>query len=142
MRSTLIKKITLFLLALIGISGQACAGDVQATSSLEVTAQSKAIEFARQAGAIAGVAQACGQNVSSFTQRIDEALAKISIDPTDKAGAMLIYQEIAREAQTREQKTQSIPCERVLQDYRGLPILQKDYQEKVIAQLNASHPSN
>lgn len=100
--------------------------------------QSKAIEFARQAGTIAGVAKACGQDVTVFTQRVAESLDKLAMNTTDKAGAMLLYQQIAHETQLSEQRTQSIPCTKVLQDYRNLPIMQADYREKVIAQLNTS----
>jgi hypothetical protein len=152
-----IKKISLYLFSLLGITSFAWA-TTPSTTIIPPTPiipainsnpnpawhaanpQSKAIEFARQAGSIAGVAQACGQNVADFTQRITEAVNKLTTNPTDKAAAMLIYQRIAREAQMSEQKMQSIPCTKVLQDYRNLPIMQADYQEKVIAQLNPSEP--
>ncbi|MES2141409.1 MAG: hypothetical protein V4471_00765 [Pseudomonadota bacterium] len=143
----MIKKVTLNLLFILGMSSYAwAASDAQPnpnqSNSLQQAAnpQSKAIEFARQAGTIAGVAQACGQNVADFTQRISEAVNKLTTNPTDKAGALLIYQQIAHEAQMSEQKMQSIPCTKVIQDYRNLPIMQADYQEKVIAQLNSSEP--
>lgn len=138
----MIKKVTLNLLLILGISSYAWAANAPNTNNPTPTAnpQSKAIEFARQAGAIAGVAQACGQNVATFTQRISEAVNKLTTNPTDKSGAMLIYQQIANEAQMTEQKMQSIPCTKVLQDYSNLPIMQADYQEKVIAQLNPSEP--
>ncbi len=149
-----IKKISLYLFSLFGISSFAWATTpavpltpiIPAISSntnpswQPANPQSKAIEFARQAGSIAGVAQACGQNVADFTQRIIEAVNKLTANPTDKAAAMLIYQQIAREAQMSEQKRQTIPCLKVLQDYRNLPIMQTNYKENVIAQLNPSEP--
>jgi hypothetical protein len=144
-----IKKISLNLLLIVSTCSAAWAANAApvpnpnptpAPAAQVANSQSKAIEFARQAGSIAGVAQACGQNVATFTQRISEAVNKLATNPTDKAGAMLIYQQIAHEALTTEQKTQSIPCTKVLQDYQSLPIMQADYQEKVIAQLNSSGP--
>lgn len=143
----MLKKLIVNLLLILGTSSYAWAASTTPLSPNQNTSpqqaanpQSKAIEFARQAGAIAGIAQACGQNTSDFTKRISEAVNKLTTNPTDKAGAMLIYQQIAHEAQISEQKTQSIPCTKVMQDYRNLPIMQADYQEKVIAQLNASGP--
>ena len=148
-----IKKISLNLFLLFGISSFAWATTPATpitpatptiipnntnTSWQAANPQSKAIEFARQAGSIAGVAQACGQNVADFTQRITEAVNKLAANPTDKVGAMLVYQQITREAQTSQQKMQTIPCTKVAQDYRSLPIMQADYKEKVIAQLNPS----
>lgn len=136
----IIKKIVT-LLTIIGLSSQAYAALNQSTAQQQsANLQSKAIEFARQAGTIAGVAQACGQNVSNFAQRIAEAINKLTTNPTDKAAAILVYQQITHEAQISEQKMQSIPCTKVLQDYRNLPIMQADYQDKVIAQLNPSEP--
>ncbi len=107
----MIKKISLSLLLIFSISSYAWAANEPSTnpassSSQAVNPQSKAIEFARQAGSIAGVAQACGQNTGDFTQRIAEAVSKLTNNPTDKAGAMLVYQQIAREAQMSEQKMQ------------------------------------
>ncbi len=100
--------------------------------------QSKAIEFARQAGAIAGIAQACGQSLGDFSARVTEAINKLSSDPSEQAAAGLIYQRISQEAQIAEKKNQTIPCMKVLQDFRNLPIMQSDYKTKVIDQLNAA----
>lgn len=102
--------------------------------------QSKAIEFARQAGAIAGVAQACGQHVDDFSARITEAIKKLSTNPSDQAAAALVYQRISQEAQMAEKKNQTIPCMNVLQDFQQLPIMQSDYKRKVIEQLNPTDP--
>lgn len=137
----MLKKITLNLFFILGISHLAWAADNNPSTNVPSSAnptQNKAIEFARQAGSIAGVAQACGQNTADFTQRIAEAVNKLTNNPGDKAAAMLIYQQVVREAQMTEQKMQTIPCTKALQDFRNLPIMQADYKEKVIAQLNAS----
>jgi hypothetical protein len=98
--------------------------------------ESKAIEFAKQAGSIAGVAQACGQNLGDFSERITEAINKLSNGPADQAAAVLVYQRISQEAQMAERKSQTIPCMKVLQDFRNLPIMKSDYKAKVINQLS------
>jgi ABC-type Fe2+-enterobactin transport system substrate-binding protein len=135
------KKI-LGLILLLGLSTMALA-DAPSNNTSPSTlsnAQSKAIEFARQAGAIAGVAQACGQNLGDFSARISEAINKLAIDPSDQAAAALVYQRISQEAQIAEKKNQTIPCMKVLQDFRNLPIMQSDYKTKVIDQLNSAGP--
>ena len=141
----LLRKTTLSLLLLLSISVSAVANSPVTSSStsanptpLAANPQSKAIELARQAGTIAGVAQACGQNVTDFSARIAEAINKLTNNPTDIAGALLIYQRITQEAEINEKKNQVIPCAKVLQDYHNLPIMQPDYKTTVIAQLNSS----
>ncbi len=137
------KKILGFIL-LIGVSISGIANALAATSAAPSATlsnpQSKAIEFAKQAGAIAGVAQACGQNLGDFSARVDEAINKLSNDPADQAAASLVYQRISQEAQMAERKNQTIPCMKVLQDFRNLPIMQSDYKTKVIDQLNPANP--
>lgn len=137
------KKILGFIL-LLGISASGIANTLPTNSTTSSATlsnpQSKAIEFAKQAGAIAGIAQACGQNLGDFSARVNEALNKLSNNPSDQAAASLIYQRISQEAQMAERKNQSIPCMKVLQDFRNLPIMQSDYKTKVIDQLNPENP--
>ncbi|TLY47553.1 MAG: hypothetical protein E6K54_03925 [Gammaproteobacteria bacterium] len=142
MLTTTPKKILGFIL-LLSISASGVANTVPSNSTAPSTLsnpQSKAIEFARQAGAIAGIAQACGQNLGDFSARVNEALNKLSSDPSDQAAASLVYQRISQEAQMAERKNQTIPCMKVLQDFRNLPIMQSDYKTKVIDQLNPTNP--
>jgi len=137
----MIKKISFNLLLVLGLSSSAWAADSNTNTLSQTTnTQNNSIEFARQAGSIAGVTQACGQNITNFSQRIAEAINALTSNPADKAGAMLVYQQIMNEAQANEQKTQTIPCAKALEDYRNLPIMQADYKEKVIAQLNTAKP--
>lgn len=157
MRHHFTKKITLFLLvlSLVGLSLPSGAEENTVAnpnspstqpspnaapnppSNLsELTAeQSKALDFARQAGVIAGMAQACHQNTSVFNQRVLIALQKLAANPTELAGAILIYHQVTQSTQTSQKKSQVIPCQKVLDDYRQLPILQADYQHNVIDQL-------
>lgn len=137
------KKILGFIL-LLSISASGIANTLAENSAAPSAGlsnpQSKAIEFARQAGAIAGIAQACGQNLGDFSARVNEAINKLSSDPSDQAAASLVYQRISQEAQMAERKNQTIPCMKVLQDFRNLPIMQSDYKTKVIDQLNQASP--
>ncbi len=133
------------LILLLGISTLALADTAPTNSTTTASPtlsnpQSKAIEFARQAGAIAGIAQACGQNLGDFSARVTEAINKLSNDPSEQAAAVLVYQRISQEAQMAERKKQSIPCMKVLEDFRNLPIMQSDYKAKVIDQLNPTGP--
>lgn len=105
------------------------------TFSESAIAQSKALDFARQAGVIAGMAQACNQNTRVFSQRNVIALQKLAANPTELAGAILIYQQVTQSTQASQKQSQVIPCRKVLDDYRQLPILQADYQHNVIDQL-------
>jgi hypothetical protein len=137
------KKI-LGLILLLGLSASALAdtAPTNSTSSPSTLSnpQSKAIEFARQAGAIAGIAQACGQSLGDFSARVIEGINKLSSDPSEQAAAALVYQRISQEAQMAEKKNQTIPCMKVLEDFRNLPIMQSDYKTKVIDQLNPAGP--
>lgn len=137
---TLQKKI-LSLILLLNMSTSVLADTPPNHSTLN-NPESKAIEFAKQAGAIAGVAQACGQNLGDFSARITEAINKLSIGPSDQVAAALVYQRISQEAQMAEKRTQTIPCTKVLQDFRNLPIMQSDYKDKVIDQLSSADTEN
>lgn len=134
------------LILLLGINTLALADTAPTNSTITSSPsalsnpQSKAIEFARQAGAIAGIAQACGQNLGDFSARVTEAINKLSNDSSERAAAALVYQRISQEAQMAEKKNQTIPCMKVLEDFRNLPIMQSDYKAKVIDQLNPTGP--
>lgn len=134
-----LQKKILSLILLLSISMSVLAGTPPNNSTLNHP-ESKAIEFAKQAGAIAGVAQACGQNLGDFSARITEAINKLSMDPSDRAAAALVYLRISQEAKIAEKKNQTIPCVKVQQDFRNLPIMQSDYKTKVIEQLSSTNP--
>ncbi|MFZ0218677.1 MAG: hypothetical protein WAL30_00500 [Candidatus Aquirickettsiella sp.] len=139
-----LQKTILALTLLLGISTVVLAATPSSNTVSPSTTlsnpPSKAIEFARQAGAIAGVAQACGQNLGDFTARIKEALTKLAHDSSDQTAAAIVYQRISQEAQVAEKNNQTIPCTKVLEDFRNLPIMQSDYKTKVIDQLNPAAP--
>lgn len=97
---------------------------------------SNAIAFGEQAGNIAGVAQACGQDTSLFITRVNEALDKIAISPADKVTATQIFQQSMQKAQATETQKQVIPCTQAVQDFNNLPLLRNDYRETVLPQLN------
>lgn len=136
----ILQKKILGLMMLLGMSTTSVLADTSANNSLSPSKlnnpASKAVEFAKQAGAIAGIAQACGQNLGDFSARITEAINKLSNDPTDPAAAALVYLRISQEAEMAEKRNETIPCTKVLQDFRNLPIMQSDYKAKVIDQLS------
>jgi hypothetical protein len=103
---------------------------------------SDAIQFGIQAGSIAGMTQACGQDISVFVTRVNEALNKLALSPTDRVQASAAFQRVLQQTQTMQTNNHTIPCMQVLQDYNTLPILRPDYQQTVIAQLHPGMPAN
>lgn len=100
-----------------------------------------AINFAKQAGKISGVVQACGQDVSVFNNRVGEALNKLAASPTDKVLALQAFQDTMRQAQAAEQKSQLIPCTEAIKDFQSLPLMRNDYQQSVLTQLSPTMES-
>lgn len=105
-------------------------------------ADSDAISFAIQAGAIAGAAQACGQDPALLGSRVAEAIMLLAKDDNDRTQAISSYQRALQEANRNEAATQKIGCNQVLQDYNSLPILKPDYKQTVLAPLLAGPASN
>lgn len=101
---------------------------------------SDATQFAVQAGSIAGMTQSCGQDISIFTSRVNEALNKLATSPSDRMQAIATFQRVMQQAQTMETTNHTISCAQVVQDYNNLPILRADYQQTVIAQLHPGMP--
>lgn len=95
-----------------------------------------AVAFGVQAGAIAGTAQACGLDVSTFTKRVGEAIDKLSANNPDKLVAITMFQRSMQQAQANEQSDHTIPCSQVTTDFNSLPLLRPDYEATVISQLN------
>lgn len=138
---TLQKKILGLILLLVSAPMLADTSNTSAfPPSVSNNLESKAIEFAKQAGAIAGISQACGQNLGDFSTRVTEAINKLSNNPSDRAAAAMVYLRISQEAQIAEKKNQTIPCTKVLEDFQNLPIMQSDYKAKVIDQLSPANP--
>jgi len=99
-------------------------------------ANTNAVAFAVEAGSIAGATQACGQDVSVFVTRVNQALTKLAANPADKVQAIASFQKTLQQAQLAQTNNHPIPCSQVIQDYNSLPILRPDYETAVIAQLN------
>lgn len=94
-----------------------------------------AIGFAIQAGQIAGVAQACGQNTSIFAERVSEALRFLSTSNPDLILALETFQSSVTRAQAAQAAKNLIPCAQVIKDYNSLPILRDDYKQTVLPKL-------
>lgn len=112
-----------------------CLSSVQADNATNSTPMSNAMSFAIQAGYIAGAVQGCGQDPTVFMARVNEALDKLAINPADKAFSMNNFQRITQQARITQANNHPIPCAQVMQDFRGLPIMQADYQQNVLNQL-------
>jgi hypothetical protein len=100
-----------------------------------------AIDFATQAGSIAGAAAACGQNLNIFMQRAQEALNLLALNDLDKATATQAFQQNLLNMQTRQSQKPPIPCSQVLQEYASLPLLQDDYKTTVLPKLTTADPT-
>ncbi|MBI5448396.1 MAG: hypothetical protein HY939_06720 [Gammaproteobacteria bacterium] len=97
-----------------------------------------AMTFAAQAGSIAGAAQACGQDVSEFTNRVNQSLA-ILADTTDQiTQARQAYQTYMATATQKQAQAGQIPCTQVAKDYNSMPLMQSGYEQTVLPQLRQS----
>lgn len=130
--------VTLILsLAIAPCLGQSPESSTHYLSSSESIPASEAFEFAKQAGMIAGVVQACGQNILPFNQRVQEALSLLATNPSEAKLASILFQNITREARQLEEKEKPIPCAQALKSYQNLPILGDHYQTTVLSKLKA-----
>lgn len=97
-----------------------------------------AMTFAAQAGSIAGAAQACGQDVSEFNNRVNQALAILADTTGQITQATQTYQTYLMNAAQKQAQTAQIPCAQVIKDYNGMPIMQPGYEQNVLEQLRQS----
>ena len=93
---------------------------------------SNAVSLAQQAGAIAGAASACGQDISLLSSRLQEAFNVMVPDDLQRSKVMMTYLQSFNNAKEMENAKAKIPCEQVLKDYNNLPILKADYQQTVL----------
>jgi hypothetical protein len=96
-----------------------------------------AVTLARQAGAIGGAAQACHQDISLLSARLDEAITAAAQSTMDSSDAVAAYQQSVKEASNKQAADRPIPCEVVLMDYKQIPLLRDDYREVVLSALKA-----
>lgn len=101
------------------------------------SADDSATSFAIQAGSIAGAAQACGQDVSEFSNRVNQSLTVLSDSTTQINQAREAYLAYAQSAAKKQSESQVIPCSQVIQDYNAMPIMQSDYHSSVIDKFKA-----
>ena len=98
-------------------------------------ADNDANNFAIQAGSVAGAAQACGQDISEFSNRVNQTLAILANTTADITQAQQTYQSyIVSTAQKQAQGSQ-MSCVQVIKDYNSLPLMQSDYQETVLGKI-------
>lgn len=99
----------------------------------------QAVDFAKQAGAIAGAAQACGQPITTLTMRAGEVITALQMDPTDGSYATAAYQRTLQDSYNTQVQSQKIACPMVISDYNNLPLLQPDYKQTVIAAISGGN---
>lgn len=102
---------------------------------------SQATTFATQAGAIAGFAQACGQDVTLFSGRVGEVISSMATDNADATAATTAFQQSRATQYNAERTNNLVPCTQVLQDYATLPLLRDDYKTSVIARMQQAQAS-
>jgi hypothetical protein len=99
---------------------------------------SPAVYYANQAGAIAGAAESCGQPITTMTMRSSEVIGILANNnPQDAAAANAAF-ETAHQAAKANSAQQPV-CAQVINDFNSLPLLQPDYQTRVLAPLRASN---
>lgn len=94
-----------------------------------------AIVMAATAGGLAGAARACGQGITEFNNRVNQALAVLAQNPTELLTAEQAYQNYSSAAFTKEASQRPVPCEKVLADFQQVPLMRPDYQTTVLTQL-------
>lgn len=114
-----------------------CIGLLLAFYSLAVFADNNtADQFALEAGAIGGAAEGCGQDVTLYSERVNEAIIAMTNIAADQSSAESLFQRSMANAVTRQKSlTQHLACSDVLTTYNSLPIMRGDYKQTVIAQL-------
>jgi hypothetical protein len=108
---------------LLGWVGQAVAGD------------SEAYQFAGQVGTIAGIAQACGKDVTVLISRTQEAIAILALDTNDATMATSNLQKTMIIQFNTQKANHALPCDQITPDYDSLPILKDDYRTTVLPKL-------
>jgi hypothetical protein len=93
---------------------------------------SNANQFAEQSGAIAGTAQACGQDVSTLSTRTAEVINVLTKIPAEQQEAMMIYEKVLASSQINQTRNHPMNCSQVLQSYNGLPLLKSDYKQTIL----------
>lgn len=96
-------------------------------------AENKAYTFAQQAGSIAGAAQACGQDISEFTNRVNLAFSILANTTGDLNQATQAYQGYIQLASRKQSEGNTgLNCLQIIKDYNSLPIMQPDYETTVL----------
>lgn len=110
------------------------------TPSNAFITNNNANQFAEQSGAIAGTAQACGQDISVLNSRTMEVITLLTKNPADQQQAIMVYQKALANSQANQARNPVLKCSDVISSYNSLPILKDDYKQTVLpamAQLGA-----
>lgn len=96
-------------------------------------AGTQATNLAAQMGGIAGIADACGQDINKLDRRVTQAIKIIANDPGDAENAMRAYDLAYRANFNAQVSVKIVPCKQALQTYADLPLLKNDYATALIA---------
>ena len=97
--------------------------------------QTEAIALAAAAGGVAGAAKACGQDISEFNNRVNQAIGIMAPSPAELITAMQAFQNYTNAAYTKQSTQQILPCQQVIKDYSEVPLMRNDYTTSVLPQL-------
>jgi hypothetical protein len=123
----------ILLISLMVASAIAAAAPTSPAASVPVV-QSDAMQFAIQAGSIAAFAQVCGENTTTFSNRVLLVINKLGADGGDKITAWMSYKQLTAPQQIALLKARKInlSCQQVLTAYRNLPLMQQNYTNDVL----------
>jgi hypothetical protein len=110
----------------------------------QTVANTNANQFAEQAGAIAGTAQACGQDISILNARTVEVINLLTKAPAEQQLAQNVYIKVMATSQVNQSRYHTMKCPEVLSAYNSLPILKADYKTTVLpamAQMGTGAPN-
>lgn len=116
------------------------------TNNLAI-AGTQATNLAEQMGGVAGIAEACGQNINLLNRRVHDSIKLIAANAGDAENALRAYNLAYRANFNLQVSVKSVPCKQALQTYRDLPLLQNDYenallQKKALLRTNSYLPKS
>lgn len=101
--------------------------------------QTSAMVFVKQAALLGGAAYACGADVNDYVSRVNQVLYRMSISSGDKVLASAHFQRAFVQAQTMQVYSPAVSCQKVIEDFHAIPLMQNDYQQAVLPQTNPSY---
>jgi hypothetical protein len=98
-------------------------------------ASTNADQFAIEAGAIAGAVQSCGNDITEYNRRVNDAINVLGANASDREQAMTFYEKALTDIQANQAKLHNLNCGQVIQSFNSLPLMQPDYKTSVLPAL-------